>query len=460
MINNNGRSRFYINGSLATAKFVAEITSEMISIASQHDHQKLLQAPYHLDFIDTLGGLWNSRNAFAADFAQWQEKSEELAELRQKEQDKEQRRDFLQYQVAEIREADPQIDEDEQLAIEKKRLKNLTALIKISQETYRLMSNDILEAMIDLRRNMEQLVALDPEVEKLAEDLGAYSYLAEDYSRELRSYCDSLEDDPYRLDQVSERLDILTSLKRKYGESIVLVLEYADQAEKELTELDFMDQRIETLSKEVAELEQELIQQALSLSKERKKIGSQVEKAMATELSSLAFNQPGFEVRWQEYEPVAGSLRAVGFDKCEFFFSANPGEPACQLSKVASGGELSRLMLALKCILAKRDMVDTVIFDEVDSGIGGEAAEAVARKIQELAEHHQVFCITHLPQIAARASLHYFVSKDVVDGRTQSSVRQLEEEARVGEIVRMLAGDSATEQTQAWARQLLAAGRR
>ncbi len=458
VINSNGRSRLYINGSLATARFVGEITSEMISIASQHDHQKLLQAPYHLDFIDTLGDLWSARADFSSGFAKWQEKSAKLSKLRQKEQEKEQRRDFLQYQVAEIRAADLQIAEDEQLIAEKKRLKNLTALIKISQEAHRLMANDILEAMLDLRRNMEQLVALDPEVEKLAEELGGYSYLAEDYVRELRAYRDSLEDDPYRLDQVSERLDILTSLKRKYGESIALVLEYADQAEKELAELDDMDQRIESLAAEVGELEEILIKQALSLSRQRKKTGRQLEDAMARELSSLAFNQAGLEVRWLEFEAVAENLRPVGFDKCEFFFSANPGEPVRQLVKVASGGELSRLMLALKCILAKQDMVDTVIFDEVDSGIGGEAAEAVARKIQELAAHHQVFCITHLPQIAARGSLHYLVSKEIRDERTQSTVKKLNEDERTGEIMRMLAGASATEQTEAWAKQLLEAG--
>lgn len=459
IINSSGRSRLYINGSLATAKLVTELTSEMISIASQHDHQKLLQPPYHLDFIDTLGDLWSTRNEFSTLFGSWQEKRDLLQALKQKEQDKEQRRDFLQYQLDEIRAADPQVDEDEQLATEKKRLKNLTALIRISQETYRLMSNDIVEAMMSLRRNMEQLVELDPDVEKLAEDLGGYTYLADDYSQALREYRDSLEDDPYRLDQVSERLDILMSLKRKYGESIEQVLEYADEAEKELADLDSMDQQIEGLEKEVTLLEKELIKLGLSLSGKRKEIGTQVEEAMAKELSSLAFNQSGLEVRWQEFEPVVENLRQLGFDKCEFFFSANPGEPARPLAKVASGGELSRLMLALKCILAKKDMVDTVIFDEVDSGIGGEAAEAVARKIQELAAHHQVFCITHLPQIAARGNLHYLVAKEVVDERTLSTVQPLTEDKRVDELVRMLAGDSATEQTNAWARQLLAAGK-
>jgi DNA repair protein RecN (Recombination protein N) len=183
-----------------------------------------------------------------------------------------------------------------------------------------------------------------------------------------------------------------------------------------------------------------------------------MEQAMGLELSSLAFNQSGFEVHWQDVEQHADTLRMTGWDRVEFFFSANPGEPPRPLAKVASGGELSRLMLAMKCLLAKKDMVDTVIFDEVDAGIGGEAAEAVARKIKELAAHHQVFCITHLPQIAARGSLHFQVSKVVEDGRTQSSVIRLSNSHRVQELARMLAGDSVTEQTQAWARELLAKG--
>jgi DNA repair protein RecN (Recombination protein N) len=180
---------------------------------------------------------------------------------------------------------------------------------------------------------------------------------------------------------------------------------------------------------------------------------------MGRELSSLAFNQSGFEVHWQEIEQTVDNIRATGWDRIEFYFSANPGEPSRPLVKVASGGELSRLMLAMKCLLAKKDMVDTVIFDEVDAGIGGEAAEAVARKIKELATHHQVFCITHLPQIAARGCQHFQVAKVVDEGRTQSTVIRLSNDHRVQELARMLAGDSVTEQTHAWAKELLAKGR-
>lgn len=459
IIGENGRSKLYINGSMATAKLVTTLTSEMLNVASQHDQQQLLNPNSHLDFIDTLGDLWGQRKAYNTLYLEWQERRRELQELQQREQDKEQRQDFLRFQVDEIRSAEPLEGEDEELIAEKKRLKGLGTLIKVSQASYQLLSVDICDAMDNLRRNMEQLVELDPSLEKLAEDLGGYTYLAEDYASEIRSYRDSLQDNPYRLEQVSERLDILTGLKRKYGQSLEDVLRFVEKAELELADIDSLDQHIEELSADVVRLEQETSAAAMSLSKRRKGVAKDVEQGMKRELSSLAFNQSGLEVHWQQEEGEEITLRATGIDRPEFFFSANPGEPARQLAKVASGGELSRLMLAFKCLLAKKDMVDTVIFDEVDSGIGGEAAEAVARKIQELASHHQVFCITHLPQIAARGTMHYQVAKKVEGERTVSQVRQLNSEERVEEIMRMLAGDSATEQTRAWARQLLIAGK-
>jgi DNA repair protein RecN (Recombination protein N) len=458
VINHSGRSKLYINGSMATAKMVTELTSDMLSVASQHDHQRLLQAALHLDFLDTYGELWPDREAFGKLHRTWQERRTALSDLLRQEQDKEQRRDFLAFQLDEIDQADVQVGEDDELAAEKKRLKSADILIKLSQESYYLLSTEIIDAMSKLRRNMEQLVALDPQAEKMAEELGGYTFQAEDYAAELRHYRDNLESNPIRLELVSERLNIIHGLKRKYGERLEDVLVFAEQAREELARIENMDREIDALAKEVAGLEKELCSYAAALSEKRKQVAVAMEEAMGRELSSLAFNQSGFEVHWQDIGFEVENIRPTGWDRVEFFFSANPGEPPRQLAKVASGGELSRLMLAMKCLLAKKDMVDTVIFDEVDSGIGGEAAEAVARKIKELATHHQVFCITHLPQIAARGSLHYQVSKLVEDGRTQSSVVRLSNSHRVQELARMLAGDSATEQTQAWARELLMKG--
>ncbi len=458
IMSNAGRSRFYANGSLATAKIVSELTTELLSVASQHDHQQLLQPGLHLDYLDTLGDLWPDRLLLGAIHTKWQDKKRALNDFRQQEQEKTQRQDFLRFQLSEINEAGLQPGEDEVLLAEKKRLKNAQALISLSQATQRLLSHELMDNLVTLRQNLAQLAAIDPGVAKLSEDISGYTFLAEDYVNELKAYRDSLEHDPYRLEQVAERLDLIQQLKRKYGVSVESILEFAVHAELELQHLENMDKEIAALDKELTALEREMCDKAGVLSKKRQVTAVALETAMVVELSSLSFNQAGFKMVWKDVEQLPSTMKPSGWERGEFFFSANPGEPAKPLAKIASGGELSRLMLAMKCLLARKDMVETVIFDEVDAGIGGEAAEAVARKIQELAVHHQVFCITHLPQIAARGTLHFQVSKTVDDGRTQSAVVRLSAESRVLEIVRMLAGDSATEQTQAWAKELLIKG--
>ena len=458
IMTSSGRSRFYANGSLATAKIVQELTTELLSVASQHDHQQLLQPGLHLDYLDTLGDHWTDRQLLGERHRIWQEKKTELSELRQQEQEKEQRQDFLRFQVSEIREAALQPGEDELLLEEKKRLKNAQALITLSQATHRLLSHELMDNLIVLRQNMAQLAAIDSGIVKLSEDISGYTFLAEDYVNELRAYRDSLQSDPYRQEQVAERLDLIQQLKRKYGVSVESILEFADQGEIELQHLDNMEKEIAAIEKELMALERDMCDRAKLLSEKRKQTATTLETAMNRELSSLAFNHASFQMVWKDVEQLPETLKSTGWERGEFYFSANPGEPARPLAKIASGGELSRLMLAMKCLLARKDMVETVIFDEVDAGIGGEAAEAVARKIQELSSHHQVFCITHLPQIAARGTLHFQVSKKVDEGRTQSAVVRLSSESRVKELVRMLAGDSATEQTQAWAKELLVKG--
>ncbi len=455
VISDKGRSRIYINSSLATAKVVRELTDYLINVASQHDHQQLLQPHLHLDFLDTLGEHWWERTELGELYKTYRSRSAELADLKKQEQDKEQKRDFLRYQLSEIEEAALQPGEDEELAVEKKKLKNSGSLIKISQESYRMFSSTVSDELNLIRKNMEQIAELDGDALALTESISGYCFQAEDMIMELRQYRDSLESDPYRLEQVTGRIDLVQRMKRKYGETIELVLQCAREAEVELERLDNLESQLTELDQEVKRLRAELIQKARELSTKRKATAEHIEEAMEKELHSLAFNQAAVEVRWQEIAGSVDEIGPAGWDKVEFYFSANPGEPSRPLAKIASGGELSRLMLALKCLLARKDMVETVVFDEVDAGIGGEAAEAVARKIQELAGHHQVFCITHLPQIAARGTAHFRVHKSVNGGRTLSLITALSEGERELEVARMLAGDSPTDQTHAWARQLL-----
>ena len=459
VLNRNGRSRMYINGSPATAKMASELAINLLNVASQHDHQQLLQPHFHLDFLDTMGGIWSQRKAFDKLFLHWQEQWNALERLRLQEREKEQRKDFLQYQLQEIREIAPEPGEDLELAEERKKLKSAETLIQISRNSHRLLANSLMEGLTQIRKDMAQVAELDQDAEALAAELASFAYQAEDLVVKLREYKESLVNDPYRLEAVNERLNELQGLKRKYGNALEDIIDYAGQAELELQQIESLDKAVADCEEAVEQLEADLCSQARLLSKKRKEIAGKFEKAMAGELDSLAFNQSALEVRFTEHEGGVEFLRQGGWDRVEFFFSANPGEPPRPLAKVASGGELSRLMLAFKCLLAKKDMVETVFFDEVDAGIGGEAAEAVARKIQELAGHHQVFCITHLPQIAARGATHFLVEKGVEEGRTQSGIKLLDSDQRLNEVSRMLAGESVSEQTRAWAEELLGKGR-
>ncbi|HIQ37783.1 MAG TPA: DNA repair protein RecN [Desulfocapsa sulfexigens] len=459
VVSNKGRSRMYINGSPATVKMAAELAVNLLNVASQHDHQQLLQPWFHLDFLDTMGETWALRKGFDQLFTKWQDKRLELEQLQKQEQEKEQRKDFIKYQLKEILDIQPVPGEDEALSEEKKRLKSADTLIKISGKSHKLMEHSLLDGLIQIRMDMSQVAELDSDAKELATELAGFSYQAEDLVVKLRDYRDSLNNDPYRLDAVNERLNELQGLKRKYGNSLEAVISFAEEAEAELQQIKNLDKELKECEVDVAALEKELCIKAASLSKKRKKTAVNLEKSMEKELSSLAFSQSGLEVHFQEHDQDVTALRPGGWDKVEFFFSANPGEPPRPLVKVASGGELSRLMLAFKCLLAKKDMVETVIFDEVDAGIGGEAAEAVARKIQELSTHHQVFCITHLPQIAARGNTHFLVEKGVEGGRTQSGINLLAPNQRVDEVSRMLAGESVSDQTRAWAKELLEKGR-
>jgi DNA repair protein RecN (Recombination protein N) len=455
VISAKGRSRLYVNGSLATVKIARELTANLLNVASQHDHQQLLQPQLHLDFLDTIGEHWQERIGFGHTFRKWQKCRTDLAELKKQEQDKEQKRDFLQYQLSEIEEAVLVEGEDEALEAEKKKLKNADRLIKLSQDCFGVFSSSVLDKLGRIQKKMEQIALLDDGAEQLAQEVSDYFYQAEDLVQQFRGYRDGLESDPFRLEHVTERIDQLQGLKRKYGGSIGAILDFGRSAEKELHRLENLEIQLNGLEQEVQKLGETLVAAAQVLSKKRKATSAQFEKSMSKELESLAFSNASVEVRWQEIDGLVEEIQPNGWDRAEFFFSANQGEPARALAKVASGGELSRLMLALKCLLARKDMVETVIFDEVDAGIGGEAAEAVSRKIQELASHHQVFCITHLPQIAARGDDHYLVKKSVNGGRTLSSITLLAEEEREHEVARMLAGESVSDQTNAWARELL-----
>ena len=452
----NGRSKFYVNNRLVTAGLVSELTENLVNIASQHDHQQLLVPRRHLDFLDGFGDLWNARSEFAELYGQWQSLNKQLNDLKKKEVDKEQRRDFLSYQLKEIESAEPKPGEDETLIEERNRLKSSGALAELAGNSLQLLRGNMLEHLTEIRKNMDQAANLDKCVKELAERISSACYEVEDLELGLRDYLHSIPNDSSRLEIIADRLTVLKQLQRKYGPSLEDVIAHGEKATAELATIDSMEQEIARLEKEVTEIKKVVLAKASDLSAKRKKTAKRLSSSMLEELTDLSFPQSVFEVSFADdkVEEIE-RMQATGLDHVEFLFSANPGEPVKPLAKIASGGELSRLMLAMKCILARRDQVETVIFDEVDAGIGGKAADAVARKIQELSSHHQVFCITHLPQIAACAEEHFTVAKHVVDGRTISNISLLDTESRVMELARMLGGDNLTSQTIAYAKELV-----
>ncbi len=456
----NGKSRFYINGSLSTAKVTAEIAEHLLSVASQHDHQQLLIPRLHLDVLDTIGDLWPQRQQLAELHSHWTSLGKKYKKLMTQEQDKEQRRDFLSYQCREIEEATLDPNEEEALLREKNRLKATDTLISLGKVSHQLLAETVGDAMGRVRQNMEKMASHDHSLSEMAEAIAGHAYELEDKASELLRYQDTLNNDPALLDKVSGRIDLLQQLKRKYGETVAEVIAHGEKARQELANLDQLDDQLATMAEEFNQAGEKLRRLATKLSTARRKVATRFEKGIGEELNSLSFAQASLQVQFNNgaEDSDLNDINATGGDRLEFMFSANPGEPLKPLAKIASGGELSRLLLALKCLLAKNDHVETVIFDEVDAGISGKAAEAVARKIKELGQHHQVICITHLPPIAAAASQHFTVCKTVNDGRTRTAITLLKEKQRVAELARMLAGDSVTEKTLAYAREMIEAG--
>ena len=456
LLHKDGRSRLFVNDQGVTAKLAAELSSHLVNIASQHDQQQLLNARSHLDFLDSYGELWELRQSYRADYQRWRQAAETLKTLREREAGKEQQHEFLRLQVEEIAKIKPQPQEDEALIRERDQLKASEMLLQSVGAAERQL-NAAQGLLVEIKKKLDQAVLLDTELSPLAERVTATGFELEDMAALSAKYLADLPTDTSRLELIAGRLADLKQLQRKHGPALEDVLRFAEKAAQELELLDNMEEQIRRAEKEAAKLLHQAEQSAGALSQARAAAGERMAVQMEAELASLNFSQASFVVGLQSNDAKKGeNLRSNGLDEVEFLFSANPGEPPKPLSRIVSGGELSRMMLAMKCLLARRDEVETVIFDEVDAGIGGQTAEAVAAKISELAGHHQVICITHLPQIAARADLHFKVEKQVKQGRTSTGISLLDEEARRAELARMLDGERASAQTHAYVRELMA----
>ncbi|GIV04688.1 MAG: DNA repair protein RecN [Fimbriimonadales bacterium] len=452
----SGRSLARINGQPAPLNTLKAVGERLVDLHGQHEHQSLLKPNSHLEFLDRwLGESALSLRAQVRETVQALRQAErELQELAEREREREQMLDLYRFQVDEIRKANLQPGEEEQLETEERRLTHAEKLIALAGGAYdALMSeNGAYDQAAHASRNLTEIARIDPSVAEWGEMLeGALAHI-EEVARNLRAYAESIEYDPARLEEVIARLELIKRLKRKYGDTLEAVLEYAENAESKLHALETQTERREALEAQLATLQARAAALSAELSEQRKAGAQRFAERVQACLRDLAMERAEFLV---EVRPKP--LDATGADSVEFLFSANPGEPPRPLSKIASGGEMSRVMLALKTVLADAAPVPTLVFDEIDAGLGGRTAHAVGDKLAELAQHCQILCITHLPQIASRARHHLAIEKQTDGDATRVQVHSLEGEARVREIARMLAGEP-TETALQHARELLQAG--
>jgi DNA repair protein RecN (Recombination protein N) len=467
-----GRSRAFVNGALATAGGLRELSSRLVELHGQHEHQTLLDPSSHVDVVDSFGALQQLTMSVADAFASWENARAELARLQKAAADHQNRQDMLTFQLAELDRAAlkaDQVTEDVDLASTKQVLASAERVQRLCAESYAaLYESDgaVLAGLGGVWRRVADLAALDRRFEPFITEREGIKSQLEELASFLRQYMNSIEASPERLQQVDDRLALLERLKRKYGPTLEQCIERRDAMRRELADLSRSDERIAELEADHARARARFLERAGTLSEARRRAAGALAKNVERLAAELAMEHTRFEARFDELPQGEWSSR--GIDRAEFYVSPNPGEELRPLARVVSGGELSRLMLAIKTLTATARLGWTdadgrppsgeapgLIFDEVDAGIGGRVAEVVGRKLYELGSAFQVLCITHLPQIAAYADAHYAIEKRVEAGRTRTTVVRLNRDARVSEIGRMLGGEMVTERVRASAEEML-----
>ncbi len=468
IISNHDSSRIYINGRQATVQMLGQLMENMASIAGQHAHQKLLKEDEHLLILDQFAGLVRHRSDLTEAYRKIQPMADTLRRLEEKRKQAVAQMDLLEEQRGEIVNATPILGEDEDLEKERTRLKSSAALIRTVSEGLDALYNApgaAMEQLTAVLKSLEANTRLDPQLTGPVKQLEDIRFHLEDVIQTLQDYLgrDSFEEG--KLEAVEERLDVLNRLKRKYGGSIKAVIEHLGTLNRAMNTLEGLDAEIADMQRQLTDGHRELENAALELSKRRTEAANNLSKKIEEELISLNMPQARFDIRL-ETQPAgdghpphltaAGNcIRDTGIDQVRFMISPNTGETLKPLASIASGGELSRVVLALKAILAEGEALESIVFDEVDAGIGGGVAEVVGRKLFALSRNHQIICITHLPQIAKFGTHHFKISKHVMDERTCTTISPVKGEERIQEIARMLGGETITEATLNHARELL-----
>jgi len=436
-----GTNRQFINGSPTTLATLGSIGEWLVDMHGPHDHQSLLNAGKQLAILDAFGGLEKAREEFGGLISRRAALETEKSALIVDEKTYAQQLDLLRFQVQEISTARLQPGEDESVEAEFHRASNAAKLVQLSQASLDVLSesdNSLLTQSGAVGRLLAELQRVDAGATSLVELHGQASETLRELQSAISHYADKVDVDPARLAELEERLNLLQTLKRKYGATLAEVIAFGDEAKQKLQALESRDAELARLNAALEKLNAEIIGAGKKLSAARKKVIPQLAKAVGKQLADLGFKQSKFDVAIM----AAAEPSSSGLDVIEFQFAPNLGEPAKPLRAIASSGEMARVMLALKTVLAAEDEIPVLVFDEVDANVGGETANTVGQKMKQIAAKRQVLCITHLPQVAAPADAHYVVTKQVTAGRTISEITLLDKKARVTELARMLGGQS------------------
>ncbi|MBM3262885.1 MAG: DNA repair protein RecN [candidate division Zixibacteria bacterium] len=466
-ITRDGRNRCSVNGQMVTVSVLKRIGEALVDLHGQHDHQSLLDPRTHLAFLDGMGDTDGVRNRTAMAWKRLSGLEDQLRRLDEEIRVTQERRELHRYQLAELETADIRPGEDETLERELAILQHAGQLIDTASGVYEALSQQE-DAVIDrialLIRSLEEMERIDDTLQETVNGARSARYQLEDVAANIRQYRDRIDFDPRRLSEVQERLELLKQFKRKYGGTLEEVCTYRDRIAGEIARLETADDRRAQIEIEREQARKTLTDMALKLSKTRRRLAAKLETRVMEELAELGMPKTRFHVRvdWQqtstgpvEIDGVRYASDASGMDRMEFMIAPNPGEDLKPLAHIASGGEISRVMLALKVILAESDRISTLVFDEIDIGIGGGIAESVGHKLKVLARSHQVLCITHLHQVACWGDAHFTVSKRSTDGRAVTQIGLLENDGRVREIARMLAGETIDDLALTHAREML-----
>lgn len=464
-ISQSGRNTCRINGKMVSAAFMKAIGERLIDMHGQHDNQSLLKTEHHIELLDSFAGesLHSARDEYSALLEQYREVRAKLRALSGDPGERERKMDLLRFQADEIRKARLKPSEDEELGRQKILLINAEKISNTLASVYDLLSagsggSSALDAMNDSLARLGSVAGLDESYNEMYRRLQDLVYQLEDLAGDVRQSLEKAEYDPAMLEEIEERLDLIYRLKRKYGSAIPEILGFCQEAEEQLEELEKSEETAKALSEELKGLENRLYDAARRLSAERVKAASLLENEITRQLDDLEMKKAKFsvDIRFDTAPPGQSDRKfsSNGLDKVEFLISPNVGEPLKPLARIASGGEMSRVMLAVKTILAEVDRIPVLIFDEIDTGISGKAAQKVGEKLSYISRNHQVLCVTHQAQIACIADHNYLIEKIVEEGKTRTKVTKLDEDDKTKEIARLIGGET-TEASLKYAEEMI-----